>query len=96
MISYFTWLIAEVAEWQTHMTQNHAGNRVGSTPTFGTIFNLDVAILLRFFVFFEAMKNEYVKILIMLTRINSHIIKGQLTLPFYSLYFYTLCTPMLL
>ena len=25
-----------MAEWQTHMTQNHAGNRVGSTPTFGT------------------------------------------------------------
>ena len=22
--------------WQTHMTQNHAGNRVGSIPTAGT------------------------------------------------------------
>ena len=27
---------AGVAEWQTHMTQNHAGNRVGSSPTTGT------------------------------------------------------------
>ena len=24
--------------WQTHMTQNHAGNRVGSIPTAGTNF----------------------------------------------------------
>ena len=22
--------------WQTHMTQNHAGNHVGSSPTIGT------------------------------------------------------------
>ena len=28
---------AGVAEWQTHRTQNAAGNRVGSSPTTGTI-----------------------------------------------------------
>lgn len=27
---------ARVAEWQTHMTQNHAGNHAGSSPTIGT------------------------------------------------------------
>ena len=26
----------EWRNWQTHMTQNHAGNHVGSSPTFGT------------------------------------------------------------
>ena len=27
---------AGVAEWQTHMTQNHAGNHAGSSPATGT------------------------------------------------------------
>ena len=26
--------------WQTHMTQNHAGNHVGSSPTIGTKISL--------------------------------------------------------
>ena len=26
---------AGVAEWQTHMTQNHAGNHAGSSPATG-------------------------------------------------------------
>ncbi len=30
-------MIAAVAEWQTHTTQNRAGNHVGSSPTSGTI-----------------------------------------------------------
>ena len=29
--------LAGVAEWQTQTTQNRPGNRVGSTPTTGTI-----------------------------------------------------------
>ena len=31
--------------WQTHMTQNHAGNHVGSSPTIGTIKSIAKAML---------------------------------------------------
>ncbi len=30
-----TYGYAGVAEWQTHMTQNHAGNHAGSSPATG-------------------------------------------------------------
>lgn len=31
--------IADVAEWQTQMTQNHPGNHGGSSPFIGTKFS---------------------------------------------------------
>jgi len=35
-VASIVFVLAGVAEWQTHTTQNRTGNRVGSTPTSGT------------------------------------------------------------
>ena len=45
-------LHAEVAERQTHTTQNRAGNHVGSNPTFGTKIKLN-RILFDFFYWWD-------------------------------------------
>lgn len=37
--------------WQTHMTQNHAGNRVGSIPTGGTKIPIAFAIGIFLYIF---------------------------------------------
>ena len=42
--------------WQTHMTQNHAGNHVGSSPTIGTKAPFKGAFL---FVIFEKMAKSW-------------------------------------
>ena len=38
--------------WQTHMTQNHAGNREGSIPSAGTIYQNEKIPILYGLVFF--------------------------------------------